>query len=95
MKQNLGKKKEGYQKRKEKEVGMKIGRSAVAALIQPPSLSPSVCGRVANGKHFCHSGDRGMYRNKRWKDRRRNEVEWEMGDLIDEWEMEIGCMCQL
>lgn len=59
------------------------------------SLSLSVCGRAANGKHFCHSGDRGLYRNKRWKDRRGNEVEWEVGDLIDEWAVENGCMCQL
>lgn len=29
-----------------------------------------------------------MYRNKGWKDRRGNEVEWEVGDLIDEWAME-------
>lgn len=28
----------GYREEKNKEVGMKIGRSAVAALIQPPSL---------------------------------------------------------
>lgn len=36
-----------------------------------------------------------MYRNKGWKDRRGNEVEWEVGDLIDEWAVEKGRMCQL
>lgn len=34
-----------------------------------PSPSLGVCGPAANGKHFCHNGDGGMYRNKRWKDR--------------------------
>lgn len=31
-------KRRGTEQKKNKEVGMKIGRSAVAALIQPPSL---------------------------------------------------------
>lgn len=42
MKQKLHRKKETGggvpTRKKKKEVGMKIGRSAVAALIQPPSL---------------------------------------------------------
>lgn len=62
QKRRLGKRMEKY-----KVVGMKKGNSAVAALLSPLAFF-HICGLVANGKHFCHSGDRGMYRNKRWKD---------------------------
>lgn len=36
-----------------------------------------------------------MYRNKRWKDRKRQWSSREVGGLIDEWAMEKQWICQL
>ena len=85
--------KRGNKKEKHKEVGKKIGRSAVAALIQPPSLFlpasvvVKLMGNIsATVETEACSGTRDG----------KTEVAWEVGDLIDEWAMERKvCMCQL
>lgn len=72
-------------------MGKRIGRYAVAALIQPLSLSFCACGCAANGKHFCHSGDFSKSRNECCT----GHIEGGGGGETDEQTVENGAICQL